>query len=166
MIAKLLKSKITIAVKPVPHWNHFPACARPEHCPAEFKEKLFSAEAWALWGFDDFDYVAIVKDGKRLIVPMNFIHPEEERVLFDNTEDDYVSSPSDIERYGKEEFAEDIVMMSGEFDAKIHSVEITVYGADIVHDCKWSLNGHVKPVVNLNRQVFVEDTGKITCLPS
>ena len=162
MIAKLLKSKITVAVKPVPYWNRFPACARPEHCPVEFKEKLFSAEAWALWGFDDFDYVAIVKDGKRLIVPMSFIHPEEERVLFDNTEEDYVSSPSDIERYGKKEFAEDVSMMSGEFDVKIRSVKLTEYGADIVRDFKWSLNGHKKPVTNLNRHVFVEDTGKIT----
>ena len=166
MIAKLLKSKITVAVKPIPYWNRFPDCVRPEYRPAEFKEKLFSAEAWAIWGFGEYDYVAIVKDGKRLIVPMSFIHPEEERVLFDNTEDNYISSPSDIERYGKKEFAEDVSMMSGEFDVKIRSVEITEYGADIVHDFKWSLNGHIKPVTNLWRQVFVEDTGKITCLPS
>ena len=165
MKAKLLKTKIPVAIRPIVPWTSFPACARPEHLPN--KKKRFDAEVRALWYIGLSIYAAIVVEGRRLVVPIGFLENSYKvNDIFDNAEDNYISSPSDIERYGKEEFAEDVSMMSGEFDVKIHSVKITEYGADIVHDCKWSLNGHEKPVTNLNRQVFIEDTGKITCLPS
>ena len=163
MKAKLLKTKIPVVIRPIVPWTCFPACARPEHLPN--KKKRFDAEVRALWYIGLSTYAAIVVEGRRLVVPIGFLENSYKvNDIFDNAEENFLRTPSDIGRYGKEDFAEDLLLMTGNFDIKIHSVTITKYGADVTCGFKWEVNGHVKPVTRMTRNILIkEDTEEIIC---
>lgn len=163
MKAKLLKTKIPVVIRPIVPWTCFPACARPEHLPN--KKKRFDAEVRALWYIGLSTYAAIVVEGGRLVVPIGFLeNPFKVNDIIDTAEENFLRTPSDIDRYGKEDFAEDLLLMTGNFDIKIHSVTITKYGADVTCDFKWEADGHVKPVTRMTRNILIkEDTEEIIC---
>ena len=109
MKAKLLKTKIPVVIRPIVPWTCFPACARPEHLPN--KKKRFDAEVRALWYIGLSIYAAIVVEGRRLVVPIGFLeNPYKVNDIIDNAEENFLRTPSDIGRYGKEDFAEDLLL--------------------------------------------------------
>ena len=161
MKAKLLKTNIAITVKRLKHWWCFPACARPTNIP--FEEDQFEADAYALWFIGESIYIAVMRNGRQLIVPTDFVNPDAVHNLLLNAEENFIRTQYDISRYGLAEFAEDLMMLKNHFNVFVTSAKFSANGLVFVADFKWTLDGHCKTVKNMTYNVLLKDE-YILCL--
>lgn len=168
MKAQLLKTPMTVTVRPIKNYKYTlePPCSKPEFTP--FKEESYEAVAHAFWYRNDSVYVAISREGKRLLVNVGFFSPWDVKEMGENQEEGYIRSVSDIDRYGREAFAEDALLMNGNINVEILSVTDLQSGNALEVECsyEWILNGHVKPVQDFKQLICfsIEDPEEIILL--
>lgn len=162
MKARLLKTPMTVTVRPIKNYNYTldPPCSKPEFTP--FKEESYEAVAHAFWYRNDSAYVAISREGKRLLVTVGFLSPWDVKEMGENQEEGYVRSVSDINRYGREAFAEDALLMDNCINVEILSVDDRISGCCLEVESNHSsiLNGHVKPSRNIKQIICFSEMGQ------
>lgn len=151
MKARLLKTPMTVTVRPIKNYNYTldPPCSKPEFTP--FKEESYEAVAHAFWYRNGSAYVAISREGKRLLVTVGFLSPWTVKEMGENLEERYIQNIKDIERYGLEAFVEDALLMDGNFHIEILSVEEKINGncLDVETQVDRNLNYSVKHIPNV-----------------
>lgn len=152
MRAKLLKTPIKATIRPIENYKFYgygiPSCCYPEYTP--FKETDYEATIHAVWfrgKNNERAFLAIERDGRRLIVPSSFVSAWTVKEVFENLKAEFLQSVDDARRYGLKAFAEDALLMQSKFNVKIDS-DITEGRNAITFkaDYNWELHGHVKPV--------------------
>lgn len=98
-------------------------------------------------------FLAIERDGRRLVVPSSFVSAWTVKDLFNNLEEDFICSVEDTWRYGLKAFAEDALLMQSNFNVKIVSAIEDRDTIIVKADYYWELHGHVKPVIGIERLV-------------
>lgn len=171
MRAKLLKTPIKATIRPIENYKYgygIPSCCYPEYTP--FEEPEYEAAIHAVWfrGDDNMNtFLAIERDGKRLVVPSSFASAWTVKDLFNNLEEDFIRSVDDARRYGLKAFAEDALLMHSNFNVKIVSAIAKDRDAIAVKaDYNWELHGHVKPVKGIEQLVCfsIQDKTEILIL--
>ena len=185
MRAKLLKTPIKATIRPIENYNFYgygiPSCCYPEYTP--FKEQKYEATIHAVWfkalsrtlvedktvikwGEDNTStFLAIERDGKRLVVPSSFVSAWTVKDLFDNMEPEFIQSVDDAGRYGLKAFAEDALLMQSNFNVKIVSAIAKDRDAIAVKaDYNWELHGHAKPVKGIEQYLCFSTQDKTEIL--
>ena len=94
--------------------------------------------------------------------------PWDVKEMGENLEEGYIRSVKDINRYGREAFAKDALLMNGNINVEILSVTDLQSGNALEVECsyEWILNGHVKPVPNIKQTIVfsVKDEQEIVIL--
>lgn len=172
MRAKQLKTPIKATIRPIQSADYYgygiPSCCYPEYSP--FEEPVYEATIHAVWltGKDNMNaFLAIERDGRRLVVPSSFASAWTVKDLFDNLEKDFIRSVDDARRYGLKAFAEDALLMQSSFNVKIVSAIAKDRDAIAVKaDYNWELHGHVKPVKGIEQLVCfsIQDRTEILIL--
>lgn len=171
MRAKLLKTPIKATIRPIKNYNYgygIPSCCHPEYTP--FKEPEYEATIHAVWFSGDnntITFLAVERDGKRLVVPSSFVSAWTVKDFFDNLEEDFIQSVDDARRYGLNAFVEDAQLMHSNFNVTIIKTEPRGKNCiEIKSDYDWELHGHVKPVRGIEQLVcfYVQDKTEILIL--
>lgn len=166
MKAKLLKHPMQVKVHLIENmYKPYPDCVYPSYCPIHDKE--FEAIAHATWFLGDRAFVAILKDGVRLIVPSSYLSPFTVKDIFNNMEDDFIRCVDDVERYGTNAFVEDLLLVDNKFEVSVNSVtKNNKRYMTINTDFKWQLHGHIKPVKGIQNYVCFsqDDSSDIMCI--
>lgn len=151
MRAKLLKTPINATIRPIVNYNYgygIPSCCNPEYTP--FEEPEYEAAIHAVWFKGDDKttaFLAIERDGKRLVVPSSFVSPWTVKDLFGNLEEDFIQSVDDARRYGLEAFAEDAQLMLSNFNVTIIKAKPRGKNCvDVKSSYSWEYHGHVEHV--------------------
>lgn len=170
MRAKLLKNPIKATVRPIENYKFYQfsilSCCY-QYSP--FKEPEYEATIHAVWfrgENNEAAFLAIERDGRRLVVPSSFVSAWTVKDIFDNLEEDFIRSVEDAGRYGLKAFAEDALLMQSNFNVKIVSA-IEYRDAIIVKaDYNWELHGHIKPVRGIEHLVCfsIQDRTEILIL--
>ena len=171
MRAKLLKTPIKATIRPIENYNYgygIPSCCYPEYTP--FKEPEYEATILAVWFRGDentITFLAVERDGKRLVVPSSFVSAWTVKDFFDNLEEDFIQSVDDARRYGLKAFVEDAQLMLSNFNVTI--IKTQPRGKNCIeiksdYDCE--LNGHVKHVRGIEQLICfsVQDRTEILVL--
>lgn len=159
MRAKQLKTPIKATIRPIQSADYYeydiPPCCYPEYSP--FEEPEYEAIVHAVWfrgENNETAFLAIERDGRRLVVPSSFVNAWTEKDLFDNLEEDFIRSVDNARWYGLKAFAEDALLMQSNFNVKIVSAIAKDRDAiDVKADYNWELHGHVKPVRGIEQLV-------------
>lgn len=168
MKAQLLKTPMTVTVTPINDYDytHCPDCCNPEYTP--FKEQSYKAVAHAFWDRTFGHFVAISRNGERLVVPVGFLSPWDVKEMGENLEAKPIHSLTDIIRYGREAFAKDALLMHNNINIEILSVKDSQNGQGLEVGCNfaWTLHGHVKPVRDFKQLICfsIEDPEEIIML--
>lgn len=172
MRAKLLKTPIKATIRPIQSADYYkygiPDCCYPEYSP--FKEPEYETIIHAVWfrgENNEAAFLAIERDGKRLIVPSSFVSAWTVKEVFENLKTEFLQSVDDARRYGLKAFAEDALLMQSNFNVKIVSAIAGDCDAITVKaDYNWELHGHVKPVRGIERLVCfsIQDRTEILIL--
>lgn len=168
MKAQLLKTPMTVTVRPIKNYkyNLEPPCSKPEFTP--FKEESYEAVAHAFWYRNDSAYVAISREGKRLLVTVGFFSPWAVKEMGENLEKNFLHNMEDVNRYGLEAFAEDALLMDDNINVEILSVTDRLSGCCLEVESNHSsiLNGHVKPMRDFKQIICfsIEDPEEIIML--
>lgn len=172
MRAKLLKTPIKATIRPIENYNFYgyriPSCCYPEYTP--FEEPEYEAVIYAVWFRGDDNttaFLAVERDGKRLVVPSSFVSAWTVKDLFNNLEEDFIRSVDDASRYGLKAFVEDAQMMQSNFNVEVVSATAKRNDSiDVKCNYNWELHGHVKPVRGIEQLVcfYVQDKTEILIL--
>ena len=171
MRAKLLKTPIKATIRPIENYKYgygIPDCCYPEYSP--FEEPEYEATIHAVWfkgENNETAFLAIERDGKRLVVPLSFVDAWTVKDLFDKLEPEFIRSVDDARRYGLKAFAEDALLMQSNFNVKIVSaIAKDRDGIAVKADYNWELHGHVKPVRGIEQLVCfsIQDKTEILIL--
>ncbi len=171
MRAKLLKTPIKATIRPIENYNYgygIPSCCYPEYTP--FEEPEYEAAIRAVWFKGDDNttaFLAVERDGKRLVVPSSFVSAWTVKDLFENLEEDFIQNVDDARRYGLKAFAEDAQLMLSNFNVTIIKTQPKGKNCiEIKSDYDWELNGHVKYVRGIEELVCfsVQDKTEILVL--
>ena len=150
MRAKLLKNPIKATIRPIENYKFHEygiSCCYPEYTP--FKEPEYEATIHAVWfrgENNEAAFLAIERDGKRLIVPSSFASAWTVKKVFENLETNFLQSVDDTRRYGLKAFAEDVLLMLSNFNVKIVSVIEDRDAITVKADYDLEFHGHIKPV--------------------
>lgn len=159
MRAKLLKNPLKATIRPIQSTDYnkygMPNCCHPEYSP--FDDPVYEATVYAVWFTgknNETAFLAIERDGRRLVVPSSFVSPWTVKEVFENLKTDFLQSVDDARRYGLKSFAEDALLMQSNFNVKIVSAIAKDRDAIAVKaDYNWELHGHVKPVRGIEQLV-------------
>ena len=171
MRAKLLKNPIKATIRPIQSADYYkygiPDCCYPEYSP--FKESEYEATIHAVWfrgEKNETAFLAIERDGKRLIVRSSFVSAWTVKEVFENLETEFLQSVDDARRYGLKAFAEDALLMQSNFNVKIVSAIEDRDAITVKADYDWELHGHVKPVRGIEQLVCfsIQDRTEILIL--
>ena len=170
MRAKLLKNPIKATIRPIENYKFHEygiSCCYPEYTP--FKEPEYEATIHAVWfrgENNEAAFLAIERDGRRLIVPSSFVSAWTVKDLFNNLEEDFICSVEDARRYGLKAFTEDALLMKSNFNVKIVSAIEDRDAITVKADYDWELHGHVKPVRGIEQLVCfsIQDRTEILIL--
>lgn len=171
MRAKLLKTPIKATIRPIENYKYgygIPSCCYPEYSP--FEEPEYDATVHAVWftGEDNMNaFLAIERDGRRLVVPSSFASPWTVKEVFENLKTGFLQSVDDARQYGLKAFAEDALLMHSNFNIKIVSaIANDRDGIAVKADYNWELHGHVKPVKGIEQLVCfsIQDRTEILIL--
>lgn len=171
MRAKLLKTPIKATIRPIENYKYgydIPSCCYPEYSP--FEEPEYEATVHAVWftGKDNMNaFLAIERDGRRLVVPSSFASPWTVKEVFENLKTGFLQSVDDARQYGLKAFVEDALLMQSSFNVKIVSAITKDRDAIAVKaDYNWELHGHVKPVRGIEQLVCfsIQDKTEILIL--
>lgn len=171
MRAKLLKTPIKATIRPIENYNYgyrIPSCCYPEYTP--FEEPEYEAVIYAVWFRGDDNttaFLAVERDGKRLVVPSSFVSAWTVKDIFDNLEEDFIQSVDDARRYGLNAFVEDAQLILSNFNVTVIKTQPRGKNCiEIKSDYNRELNGHVKPVRGIEQLVCfsVQDRTEILVL--